>query len=411
MNTTTSLNGDRNDAGPLPSPPAEEPTGAAAARASCSSNLSRLKCRLQVCMEITEANWGTFEDNGVKFVQMFATAGLYLKQSMVEAPTKANGKTVFTVYNYWDLGFNLNNFVNAALELPDHPDFGLLDEVIETEIKNVVLPVGPTAAGSTSPPQQPFQYLRVESHLRTADAAEFAALLAAQLVQFNQARNWDLGEAFLPVTGTDEMVVQIWTVPEGVTESAVRTGLAKAPWKHLIELLDVTLMAPTEFDPLEVARRQTVTGFVRPAPQPQPKIGDRGLVIHEKNNANDQYYFVTENAWRAMKSGMPQAMTGAVGRLPTSPKSVFVDFNRLSALPSPPRPGRGSPNAQQSDEIWIHDGTDYFRVRRDDWKPLTSELSQANAKVFVTRGADVAVVPPNAIPVGAYCVLINLDLI
>lgn len=355
-------------------------------------------------MEILPHNWSRFEDYGVSFVPLFKQAGLDLKQSMYEPANGKDGK--FTVYNYWDLGSDLNNLVHAALVLPDYPEFGVLDEVLETEVKNIVLPIGRALSELESVPQKPgpARYLRVESQLSTTSAAEFAAELKDALAEFNEQMGWELGEAFLPVTGRDETLVQLWRVPDEVQDWG--DALGRAPWNHLIDIRGWRLMNSTKFDPRV---HPDIAGTSRAT-----EVGGRGLVIHERRQDQDQYFYVAESAWRQRMTSerfdLP-TLKDAFNQLGAEPRRVLLDLDRLKDLEETPGTGRGSGNVSSTNEqeIVIHEKTNFFVVPKKDWRPLNTALSQANASVRVKRGDKVAVLPPNAIPVGAYCVLINLD--
>ena len=144
-------------------------------------------------------------------------------------------------------------------------------------------------------------------------------------------------------------------------------------------------------------------------------IGPRGLVIYTKDNTQDKFYYVKEVDWRSkkLKSAPPiiPNVKSVVAELRQKPRQVFIDLDQLAGLQGVGKTGSisGADALSDGPAIILHEGTNYFSIPQKDWSDLPTNLSQADSKVLVTRGAVVAVMPPNDLPVGAYCVLINLS--
>jgi hypothetical protein len=190
--------------------------------------VARAPCRVEVSMRVARRNWRRFEALGKEFVPIFGQAGL----TIAYAFNDDNGENdPITAFNYWDIGNELSRYLHAQLTLPDNPRFGLLDEVLDVEIKNIVIPI-------VVPPARlngDFQYLRVESRLDAARVAEFGARLDTFLAVRNRTNGWGLGSAYFYMTGTDDTLAQVWTVPRGSTRAGVEPLLDALPWNELFE--------------------------------------------------------------------------------------------------------------------------------------------------------------------------------
>lgn len=164
------------------------------------------------------------------------------------------------------------------------------------------------------------------------------------------------------------------------------------------------------------------------------KLGDRGLVIAEAGrNGEPEYFFVLEETWatRPVAEGSEPFETlvdagAAVGQLPES-KGAVVDFEKLQVR----KFGEGSAEDQEEEEkdrekwpdpeadvvadpngIVIHHDGQYYSVSQEHWADnRLFEGSEGDAGTLVDRGAIAANIPNDSIPIGTYCVLVNLVLL
>ncbi len=162
------------------------------------------------------------------------------------------------------------------------------------------------------------------------------------------------------------------------------------------------------------------------------KIGDRGLVLYDGKN----YYTVNEDKWRELErhevpvagSGTPSVpgldalihFQAAVALLSAKPDAnVFVDLERLARLPEtkgskalreemghhpkltkvPPLKGRN---------IVVREADCVFVVPENLWGTPVPPAACGDARVLVNRGTLVAAIPQNQMPVGTWCVLVNI---
>jgi hypothetical protein len=144
-------------------------------------------------------------------------------------------------------------------------------------------------------------------------------------------------------------------------------------------------------------------------------IGARGLVIHD----GKEYYFVRESQWRAMPTTEPpnvkdaeDAILAFVPKLP----QLFVNMDRIvssSVKANGPDEAPQKVQPKGTAGIFIRANEQFYFAPAELWKKqrLQTDLARADAEVLVTRGAVAAVIPPNTVPVGAYCVLVNVTAI
>jgi len=227
----------------------------------------------------------------------------------------------------------------------------------------------------------------------------------------NNGHDWQLGDAYWFVTGYDERFVQIWTVPDNETTKSATARLATAPWWKLISSNEpLKVLNPTNFDQVLVQLK----GPVLSSGPVLTTIGERGLVICTRDNASDEkvFYYVKEDDWRQMilhapPSNPPVGM--ALTEIMSQPQTLFVDLDAIPTRPITQNPGISPLRPSPEPTIILCEGNSFYEVKRADWKKFVNTLSDADARVFVNRGTVVAQVPQNAVPVGAYCVLLNFS--
>lgn len=160
------------------------------------------------------------------------------------------------------------------------------------------------------------------------------------------------------------------------------------------------------------------------------KLGDRGLVIAETAaDGQPKYYFVLEEEWTPLQvKAPPKTLTAlvaagaAVGQIPKS-NGAFIDFGKLNVKPAGSEEDDDAdaidvadlevtPVDADPDGIVIHEDSTYYSVSREKWalNPLPSG-AEGDAGALVDRGAIAANIPNDDIPIGTYCVLVNLALI
>jgi hypothetical protein len=162
------------------------------------------------------------------------------------------------------------------------------------------------------------------------------------------------------------------------------------------------------------------------------KLGDRGLVIAEAGrNGEPEYYFVLEETWatRPVVEGREhfQALLDAgviVAQVPES-QGAFVDFEKLQVLKYEESSEEDQEEEKEDRGRWkrvnveadpngivIHHDGQLYSVSPEHWanSPLI-EGSEGDAGTLVDRGAIAANIPNDSIPIGTYCVLVNLALL
>lgn len=160
------------------------------------------------------------------------------------------------------------------------------------------------------------------------------------------------------------------------------------------------------------------------------KLGDRGLVIAEARAGGDpEYYFVLEEEWTPRQvTNVPEALAklvaagAAVGQIPGS-KGAFIDFGKLHVKPagSEESDDGDGPNIEDldpipvnagPDDIVIHENDTLYAISRRNWAGnRLPPGAEGDAGTLVDRGAIAANIPNDDIPIGTYCVLVNLALL
>jgi len=148
-------------------------------------------------------------------------------------------------------------------------------------------------------------------------------------------------------------------------------------------------------------------------------IGTRGLVISDDN----RFFYVSESDWRQRtalsaaprQEGQPDPETlvdlgVAVAKLSNS---AFINLDALanlepSEMAQAPAPVGRTPGSRELDAkgVLLYENKSFYMVPASMWKPLAPN-AEGDAGVLVKRGAVVAAVPPNDIPTGTFCVLVN----
>ena len=190
---------------------------------------------LEVQIEVASTKQEQFTDIGEQFLEAFRQEQLALAVSAWQP----NGGP-FTAVNYWDMGNDANVLLAAELALPDIPGFSAFNDLIENEVKNIVVPL---ASGQTHPvpddaardennqklSHEHFQYLRITANVPTRRLIEFQFRLEESLVPFAEKENWYLGDTYLGITGPEGSVSQIWITPK-LESIKVGSILAGVPW-------------------------------------------------------------------------------------------------------------------------------------------------------------------------------------
>lgn len=161
-------------------------------------------------------------------------------------------------------------------------------------------------------------------------------------------------------------------------------------------------------------------------------IGPRGVVVHEGDSEEGTYRFVSDNgdkswrkkpinladiaAGRELNVGLVEDMvknsvTSAVFQPPGKAKTYFLNLEGFKDLPpTPPAPASASPPSNPSDGsaiVLIREQSSYYAVQYEDLASLSTD-DAGEAKIVVRRGAVVAAIRNNTVPLGTNCVLINL---
>jgi hypothetical protein len=231
----------------------------------------------------------------------------------------------------------------------------------------------------------------------------------------NNGHDWQLGDAYWFVTGYDQRFIQIWTVPSDENTESATARLATASWRNLIQISPnepLKILNPTNFDQGGVLVQ--LTGAARPAGPVLTTIGERGLVICTRDAASDEkvFYYVKEDDWRQMILSTPPSnlpVGTALTEITAQPQTLFVDLDAIPTRPIKANPGISPLRPSPEPTIILCEGRSFYEVKRAAWKKFVNTLSDADARVFVNSGDVVAQVPQNAVPVGAYCVLLNFS--
>jgi hypothetical protein len=149
------------------------------------------------------------------------------------------------------------------------------------------------------------------------------------------------------------------------------------------------------------------------------KLGDRGIVVHELDGSDSKYFFVLEEEWMKHKlnAATPRleafAASGGVLAQSADTAGAILDFQKIKVRPTELKNVVRLPNVEdKGDAIVIRDGRDYYVLEPALWK--NNELppgAEGDAGTLVDRGAAVANIPDDDIPIGTYCVLVNLGLL
>jgi hypothetical protein len=170
----------------------------------------------------------TFAKQACDLVQTFKDVGL-----VPTASAWSTGGGPIVVVNYWDMGTDANVLLEAELALPDVPKFNAFNNILQREIKNIVVPI---ARGEITPipgdgklPGEDFRYLRVKSEVPTAQLAEFVARVEGDLGAFTKECGWLLGATYFGITGTEGLFSQLWLVRSAKCKDVAK-HLQSAPW-------------------------------------------------------------------------------------------------------------------------------------------------------------------------------------
>jgi hypothetical protein len=190
-------------------------------------------CILEARIKVLQANWADFRTKAMTFRGFFHNEGLELRVSGFHAVDQ-----YYELFNYWDLGNDANKFTNIEVRAPDVPEFGAFDALMADEEKELVVPIAgavSTTIGSDA------LYLRLESSLESEQLAEFQAELEASPIS-----QWALGDAYVPLTGKEDRMIQVWQIPAKDTATADAV-LKAARWYKLLENPKTTLLSATTF--------------------------------------------------------------------------------------------------------------------------------------------------------------------
>jgi len=201
-------------------------------------------------------------------IPRFGEAGLHLLIS----GWHEDGENI-RIINLWKLD-SANSLVTAELRLVDDPEYLELDGLLAEEDKQIVISVtdvslvgevdsavarrAKEAAAArrlkkVAPPSAEgdrYVYVVVTNHVDTSDLAEFRARYEARGDAFRNATGWLGGDGFLGLTGQDDIVYQVWRVPEQRVTS-VADLLTRTPWDDVSdENATFEILQPSAFDQL-----------------------------------------------------------------------------------------------------------------------------------------------------------------
>lgn len=153
------------------------------------------------------------------------------------------------------------------------------------------------------------------------------------------------------------------------------------------------------------------------------KLGDRGLIIHELIDNESKYFFVLEEDWMRLKLEEPDeqlqqlAKLGAVVAQVEDSQGAFVDLAKLGVAEAHPEVREEAESHLVETEvnassIVIHEEGTFYAIPRSAWKANgLPEGAEGDAGALVDRGAVAANIPDDDIPIGTFCVLVNLGLL
>lgn len=204
--------------------------------------------QLQVVTEIARSNLAMIYKLGPELVGLIQDTGVLTLTHSSWYITE----DVVRLHAYWDMHGDADSLTIAELQIPDKPAYAKFDQIMLSEVKDIVLPVPGGSMKSDVDPQQRnrYVYLRAMYQVETAKLSEFSARLQASVIPFAYKYGWMLGDAYLGVTGRAGSIVQLWIVPERVVQLAPQR-LAATPWHELLkERPQYLVLEPTPTDPI-----------------------------------------------------------------------------------------------------------------------------------------------------------------
>lgn len=211
---------------------------------------------LEVSFEVRPADHPSFARQSRDLVPTFKSVGLHPRYSFSRPQ---DGLT--RVVNYWDLGTDANQLLEAELALPDVPSFNSFNTIVRREVKNLVLPIA--SEERISPPLlepgaklsgDEFRYLRVQCEVSNNNFSEFVARVEGYLARTTSLAGWYLGDTYYGITGQEGIVSQVWLVPVRALDG-VEKQVRAAYWLRddVAERIQIDLFTPTLSDPLLTA--------------------------------------------------------------------------------------------------------------------------------------------------------------
>jgi hypothetical protein len=197
-----------------------------------------------VQLEVAAHNQDAFVKGALELLPAFGDVGLTVKTSA----WRTNSDPVQLV-NYWDIGDDADTLLNAELALPDLPGFNAFNQLIQLEVKRIVIPIGasestpfPTPASANAKLPQDYRYLRVTTRVESASLPEFAARVEGYMARFTRDAKWLLGDTYYGITGPAGLVSQLWVIRNNDSRD-IEKKLRMAPW-----LTTDIIKAPVTFD-------------------------------------------------------------------------------------------------------------------------------------------------------------------
>lgn len=182
---------------------------------------------LEVGFKVRATERDLFASKSLELVPNFEKLGLCPDHSMWRPDVGP-----VPVFNYWDLGSDLNRLFDAELALPDLPIFNSFNKIVRDEEKNIAIQIAakesvPVTQGKLS--RRDYSYLRVTSEVSNTDFNEFVARVEAYIKPFTKQLGWMLGKTYYGVTGREGGMSQLWILPR-TQVARVAEALSKAPW-------------------------------------------------------------------------------------------------------------------------------------------------------------------------------------
>jgi hypothetical protein len=158
------------------------------------------------------------------------------------------------------------------------------------------------------------------------------------------------------------------------------------------------------------------------------EIGPRGLLVHCGDDDGSGYKYYEDNkdvSWRVFEVDAGQVAKetettpdelaflvnkrAPVAALSTS--SFLINLNAFHGLPrlagEPPTGKLGTESDISKGLFLMHEDGKYYAIPVTALKPL-GPLDEGDAQVIIKRGTVAAAIPPNDLPIGTHCVLLNL---